>query len=428
VSATIESPYVRRSLDAYLDDVLQQLPGILLVGPRAAGKTTTLARRAATVVRLAAGSEAAAFRADADAALRGLPEPVLLDEWQEAPDVFAAAARAINAAPSPSRYFLTGSVRAHLRDRVFGGTGRVVTLTMYPMTVRERLGLAGASTFFDKVERGESFDVPADTPDLRGYIELALQSGFPVAGLVLSGAARDAALEAYVDDLITHDVEQVEALENRRRGFDRLRLRRYFEAFAVNTAGVVDDKTLYDAAGVNRETAIGYEQLLADLFAVESVPAWSSNRLSRVVDRPKRYVIEPALVAAALRVDVNGVLLDGDLLGRLLDTFVAAQLRPEVGVSAAKPRLFHLRTKGGRQEVDLLAELRGDRVIGIEIKAGAAPQADDARHLAWLRDRLGDRFVQGVVFHPVPRQYALADRIVALPISALWGGAPGTAR
>ncbi|MGI9080998.1 MAG: ATP-binding protein, partial [Thermoleophilaceae bacterium] len=74
-------------MDQLLDELLPALPALLVVGPRAAGKTTTLARRAKTVVRLDRPAEAAAFEADPDAALGGLPEPVLLDEWQAVPGV-----------------------------------------------------------------------------------------------------------------------------------------------------------------------------------------------------------------------------------------------------------------------------------------------------------------------------------------------------
>jgi uncharacterized protein len=59
-------------------------------------------------------------------------------------------------------------------------------------------------------------------------------------------------------------------------------------------------------------------------------------------------------------------------------------------------------------------------VVGIEVKATAAPSANDARHLVTLRDRLGDSFVAGVVFHTRPRAFELSERIVATPISAFW--------
>lgn len=108
------SVYRRRLVDPLLAGLLSELPALLVVGPRATGKTTTAARHVATVVRLDREAGAAAFRADADAALRGLVEPVLLDEWQAVPGVLGAVKRAVDADYRPGRFLLTGSVGADL--------------------------------------------------------------------------------------------------------------------------------------------------------------------------------------------------------------------------------------------------------------------------------------------------------------------------
>ena len=202
---------------------------------------------------------------------------------------------------------------------------------------------------------------------------------------------------------------------------DTERLRRYFEAYALNSAGVSEHKTIFDAAGVTRVTATEYEDLLTRLLVVDQMPAWSSNRLKRLVRTPKRYVIDAALIAAALRLGAQAVISDGDLLGRMLDTFVVAQLRPETVTAESEPRLYHLRTEAGRHEVDVMAELGGGRVLGVEIKAAAAPGDADARYLRWLREQLGARMVAGVILHTGPRPYALSDEIIAAPIATLWG-------
>jgi predicted AAA+ superfamily ATPase len=221
-----------------------------------------------------------------------------------------------------------------------------------------------------------------------------------------------------VENLLTRDVPAAAAETTRRR--DPNRLRRYFEAYALNSAADAEHKTLYESAGINRMTALDYDDLLTRLYVIDALPAWESNRLKRLVRTAKRYVVEPALIAAALRLDVDGILADGNVLGRLLDTFVAAQLRPELAVSESRPRLHHLRTQSAREEVDLVAELGGGRVIGVEVKASAAPSPRAARHLVWLRDRLGDRFLAGVVLHTGPRVFSLGERIVAAPISSIW--------
>ena len=109
-------------MDSKLAEMLKGLPALMILGPRAVGKTTTAARLAAHVMYLEDPSTAAMVNADPGGALRGLPEPVLLDEWQEAPDLLAAVKRSVDADRRPGRYLLTGSVRAHLSNRVWPGT------------------------------------------------------------------------------------------------------------------------------------------------------------------------------------------------------------------------------------------------------------------------------------------------------------------
>ena len=406
--------YRPRLVDRLLDDLLAELPALFVTGPRATGKTTTAARRARSIVHLDREAEAIAFRADPDAAMRGLPEPILLDEWQAVPGVLGAVKRAVDTRPEPGRYLVTGSVRSDVEGDLWPGTGRLTRIPMFGMTIREQLGLGSFVPFFDRVAAGEDLAPAVDTPDLRGYVDLLLRSGFPEPTLRLAESPRRRWLDSYVEHLLTRDAEQVD------RGRDPWRLRRYLEALALNTAGIVDDRTLFEAAGINRKTALAYERLLVNLAVVEAIPAWTSNRLKRLVLSPKRYVVEPALVGTVLGINVDFVIRNGDLLGRLLDTFVAAQLRAELASASSRPRLYHVRQQQGRFEVDLLAELGGGRLIGIEVKADAAPSADSARHLAALRDQYPETFVAGIVLHTGPRAYRLGDRLAAAPISTLW--------
>ncbi|EQD54504.1 ATP/GTP binding protein, partial [mine drainage metagenome] len=74
-------PYIERYADQIIPRLMGSLPALLLVGPRATGKTTTARRYCRSVARLDRPAEAAAFRADPDSALRALQEPLLLDEW-----------------------------------------------------------------------------------------------------------------------------------------------------------------------------------------------------------------------------------------------------------------------------------------------------------------------------------------------------------
>ncbi|WP_208868335.1 DUF4143 domain-containing protein [Microbispora triticiradicis] len=407
--------YIPRMVDPIIDELFRTLPAIMLVGPRATGKTTTAVRHVKTVVRLDRDRENAAFLADPDAALGRLAEPVLLDEWQIVPDVLGAVKRAVDGDHRPGRFILTGSVWSDFGGRTWPGTGRVVRIDMMGLAVKELERNTRRPAFADLLAQGRVRELatPAQPPDLADYVDLALRSGFPEAQW-MPPSVRARWLDSYIEQTLTRDIE---TLDGRR---DPVRLRAYMEALALNTAGVVTDKTLYDAAAVNARTGEAYERLLRDLLVADKVPAWFSNRLKRLIRGSKRYLVDPALVAALLRVDERAILRDGDLLGRLLDTFVVQQLRAEAPVCDSRPRIYHLRQDQGRHEVDIILELGMGRVIGIEVKVAATPRHDDAKHLRWLRDELGDRFVAGVVLHTGPRVIEMDERIVAAPICVLW--------
>lgn len=113
-------------------------------------------------------------------------------------------------------------------------------------------------------------------------MELALRSGFPEIALRLPAARRQSALLGYLEQLLVRDAAEIDVPR------DPVKLLRYVEAYALNTAGEVTDRTLWEAAGVNRRTAEAYERLLTTLMVVEALPAWHSNRLKRLVKGSKR--------------------------------------------------------------------------------------------------------------------------------------------
>ncbi len=424
----IEDGYVRRLPDAFLEELLAVVPSVMVTGPRAAGKTTTARRLAADVLRLDDPAVAAVVAADPDAALRRAGEPVLIDEWQEVPQVLGAVKRAVDDDPRPGRFLLTGSVEADLTSTMWPGTGRVVRVVLHGLTRREIAGaVIGRSQLHGRVRGGGARVVVCRcgrgsgrggrTGQSRGsgrVCPLALVGGFPEPALRLPDRVRAAWFDSYLEHVVTRDV----AAAGQTR--DPVRLRRYLETLALSTAGLPTEVTLFQAAGIDKRTAEAYDRLLSALYLLDLVPAWASNRISRLVKRSKRYLVDPALAMSAARLDEAAVLADPDLLGRLLDTFVAAQLRPEIDLLHPRARLHHLRTEAGRQEIDLLVDLGAGRLVAIEVKAASAPTRRDARHLAWLRDQVGAGFVRGVVFHTGAHPFELDDRIWALPIATLW--------
>jgi uncharacterized protein len=404
------SDYIGRLVDRTIAETLGDLPAVMIVGPRACGKTTTAERLCQGRLRLDRVEDATQARLDPDRAI-ARSEPLLIDEWQLAPDVLAAVKRAVDDDFRPGRFVLTGSAQNDRTTSGWAATGRIVRIEMWGLTVRELKGAPTRPGLVDTLATG-GIDVMLDGPAgaaVDDIIDMAFRGSLPQVALAASERARRMLLAGYIDQLITRDAGNEHAV-------DPVRLRRYLRALAANTAGIPSHKTLYDTAEIDRLTALRYDSLLELVMVTERLPAWSTNRMAQLVQLPKRHLIDVALLQPLIGVDARRTRRDGDLLGRVLDTFVAAQLRPERAVADHPHQLFHARTANGRLEIDLLAELDDGRIIGIEVKADRAPGAEAARHLATLRDR----FAAGLVLHTGPNRYRLGDRLAAIPISALW--------
>lgn len=411
-----DQDYRPRLADGMVGEAMAAFGAVMVTGPRAVGKTTTAARVAAQVDRLDVADVAAIYRADPDAALRRASRPLLIDEWQAVPEVLGAVKRAVDNDRTPGQFLLTGSVSAETDMSTWAGTGRIVRIDMWPLSEREVVAGRGAGPgLVERLTTTWLDDVRAGDDGLDGVIARALRGSFPeLAYRELTGRQRALWLSSYLDDLVTHDVAAIGASR------DPERLRRYIAALAEHLAGQPADATLWRDANINARTAAAYDRTLVAIGLLDLVAPWNSNRVKRLTKGAKRYLTDTAVAAAAAQVGVDDLFSDPDLLGRWIDAFATMQIRAELAAMPSRPRLHHLRVEGGRHEVDLILDLGGRRLFGIEIKAGGAPSLDDARHLVWLRDELGSRFAGGVVLHTGSGIAELDDRIAAIPLSAAW--------
>ena len=101
------SGYVRK----IVDELLHQLPAILLDGPKAVGKTATGTRRARTVHDLGDPGPRATARADPRTVLHGT-KPILIDVWQRVEGTWDTVKAAVDRDFSRGQYLLAGSAAA----------------------------------------------------------------------------------------------------------------------------------------------------------------------------------------------------------------------------------------------------------------------------------------------------------------------------
>jgi predicted AAA+ superfamily ATPase len=159
--------------------MLEDHAAVLVVGPRATGKTTSCEQRARTVIRLGEPEVANAFRAGPASILSDRDEPVLVDEWQDVPASLQAIKIAVDTNPTSGRFIVTGSVRGDIDTPTWPGTGRLVRLAMYGLTEREIEGSLADRSWLAAIIAGEPPGTHRSNEDLRGYVRRHSGQAFP---------------------------------------------------------------------------------------------------------------------------------------------------------------------------------------------------------------------------------------------------------
>ena len=124
-------------------------------------------------------------------------------------------------------------------------------------------------------------------------------------------------------------------------------LPRLLALVAAQTARLLNVSDLASPFQLSRPTIDRYIKLLEQVFLLERLPPWHSNRLSRLVKTPKIHIGDTGLACALMGVDAAGLATDRPLLGQLLETFVFQELRRQASWHDAPMSFFHFRDKDG---------------------------------------------------------------------------------
>jgi predicted AAA+ superfamily ATPase len=410
---------VSRKAESVVLEALSDTRVVALNGARQAGKST-LARVAART------SPNALFRLlDDPATLRAARDDpadfvehdglLVIDEVQLAPELFRSIKVAVDTDPRPGRFLLTGSAQVlALRDLPDALPGRMEIVELWPFSQGEIDQSPDA--FVDAAfTRGPALS-RTSTLRKRDYLERVTRGGYPEA-VRRSPRRRAAFFDSYLTNLIERDVRELAAIE---RSGD---LRRLLSLLAGRSGGILVPTALATASGIPRTTLNRYLELLATVFLIKQVPAWSTGQTQRAIGTPKLSFVDTGIASHLLGQDAARLGEPDGAAGSMIETFVLAELGRQLTWCSERARLYHYRTKE-QVEVDAVLETPDGRVVAIEVKAGATVRAEDLAGLRHLASRLGSRFVAGYVLYTGQQTLPFGDRLRALPIDALWQTAP----
>lgn len=410
-----ETFFYPRFIQERMHEALADSPVVLIHGPRQCGKST-LARKIGDhlgyvyhtfdddVLRAAADADPIGFVGD-------LSGKVILDEVQRVPELFTSLKVTIDRDRTPGRFILTGSANVLLLPKLADSlAGRMEILRLHPLAQTELAGVTGH--FLDNLFNSNF----THGSHQRLGIELAeriVAGGYPAALARSTPRRRSAWYRDYIETLVQRDVRHLARIS----ALDALP--RLLTLAAGQTARLLNVSDLASPFQVSRPTIRDYLTLLGNVFLVDELPPWHTNRLSRLIKTPKLHLGDSGVACSLLGVTAETLMADRHLMGQLLETFVYQELRRQASWREIPTRFYHFRDKDG-VEVDMVLETEGRQLSGIEVKAAATVTAADFRGLRKLRDAAGERFSAGVVLYDGETTASFADRLFAVPIRTLW--------
>lgn len=396
-----------RHLEPVIREALADTPVVMVVGARQVGKSTLAGRLAAVQYTLDDLSTLAAARSDPVGFVAGLPDGVLIDEIQRAPELLLPIKASVDRDRRPGRFLLTGSANVLTLPRVADSlAGRMSVQHLWPLSQGE---LAGRREDFIAVAFGPTLPAATTPNDLT---ERLLRGGYPEV-TARTQRRRAAWYEDYLRTVMERDVRDLSRIS----GIGELP--KLLSLLATRSGNLLNLSDLGRDANLNNVTLGRYTELLRALYLVDLVPAWVSNIGKRLIKAPKVLMPDTGLAVHLLGLDAESLQSNRKVYGALLENFVVAELKRQLGWSDVSARLYHSRTAGG-QEVDAVLEARDGRLVGIEVKASATVSSREFAALRTLAADTGDRFQRGVVLYTGDRVLPFGEKLHAVPIGALW--------
>lgn len=369
--------YMLRIADDLLAAKLRQAGAVVIRGPKWCGKTETALRH----------SKSALFMQDPDQRmnnqmlaeskpsilLRG-EKPRLIDEWQEAPQLWDAVRFSVDREREIGLYILTGSATPKEKPR-HSGAGRMSFLDMRTMSLYESQESTG------EVSLLALFDAPEDiegvsNSDVETIAFQVARGGWPSAVTMTDQSAAMETAHNYLTAVAEEDISNVDGVS---RNPDHARLvMRSFARCVGSQMAVSSMSKMVNAQGseMSRPTFSAYLGALRNLSIIEDLNAWepSLRAKARISRTPKRYFADPSLAAAALGASPDTLLKDMPTLGMLYEALCIRDLR--VYAQKNHGQVFFYRDNVGL-EADAVVALRDGRWGLVEIKLNQS-QADAA--------------------------------------------------
>lgn len=416
--------YIPRLVDTLIEKRLKLFGALYIVDPKWCGKSTTAKKYAKSYLEFQDPKqkdnylEIASSRADL---LLNGEKPRLIDEWQDAPNIWDAVRYDVDNTRLKGQYILTGSTTPRKNKPKHTGTGRICKVIMHPFTLEE------SSDTTKEVSLSKLFETPKDingvnNKTLEDIAYLCMRGGWP-ENINVDKCDTSIIPKEYLDNIINEDVNSVDNINK-----DSKKMKYLLKSLARNICLVANISTLKEdvkahSGEISEKTIASYLNSLERLYVIEEIEAWSPKLRSKTVIRtsPKRIFTDPSIAMASLGATDKDLLMDFKTFGLVFESLVLRDLIVYSKLIDGEVKFY--RDKNGL-EIDAIIELDNGKWGAIEIKLGSQESIEEAANNLIKLSNLVDTQIENkpsflMVLTATKYAYRRDDGVYVVPLACL---------
>ena len=350
-------------------------------------------------------------------------KPRLIDEWQEATNLWDEIRIDVDKTGLKGQYILTGSSTPNRDGIAHSGAGRYGKIHLRTMSLYESGDSTGNISLEDLCNNKFKGKATGEV-DLRNLAMLIIRGGWP-ANLKYSAKDASEAIEEYINLIIDDDLYRLDGVNR-----DKHKVRLLLKSLARNESTTVSNMTLKkdinekDHEDIDIDTLASYLNALDKLFLLDNDEPFSTNVRSsvRVKQSEKRHFADPSIACSLLNIrEENKLINDLETFGFLFEAMVERDLK--VYADSFNAKCYHYQDYQDK-EIDSVIELKNGEWCAFEIKLGANQIEKAANDLLNLKKQIEDEdgkvpSVLCVICGLTNAAYQRPDGVYVVPITAL---------
>ena len=350
-------------------------------------------------------------------------KPRLIDEWQEATNLWDEIRIDVDKTGLKGQYILTGSSTPNRKGIAHSGAGRYGKIHLRTMSLYESGDSTGDISLEDLCNNKFEGKATGEV-DLRNLAKLIIRGGWP-ANLDYSAKDASEAIEEYINLIIDDDLNRVDGINR-----DKHKVRLLLKSLARNESTTVSNMTLKkdinekDNEDIDIDTLASYLNALDKLFLLDNDEPFSTNVRSsvRVKQSKKRHFADPSMACSLLNIKEESRLInDLQTFGFLFEAMVERDLK--VYADSFNAKCYHYQDYQDK-EIDSVIELENGEWCAFEIKLGANQIEKAANELTNLKKQIEEEkgrepSVLCVICGLTNAAYKRPDGVYVVPITAL---------